>query len=235
MNTHAESTNKRSRFFSVIWAMIDRIVLVAIVAAVFLFLGKKDNDEITVLRDNVLALQTDIESSNENFSAVVPDVHQLKDDVASLKAEYMTALEQVNTLSQKLESGGSLDIIREEIGYNKADFDGLFAQFKTLAAKIESIEKTLAVSSVAKAQTQVKTETVAPRATPPSPPFEVIGVESRGSEYFLAVAPKTARSVAEIKLFREHDTIVGAWVLKNLVMDKAVFSVHGRDVTIAVN
>ncbi len=54
-------------------------------------------------------------------------------------------------------------------------------------------------------------------------------------EYFLAVAPKTARSVAEIKLFREHDTVVGAWVLKNLAMDKAVFSVHGRDVTIAVN
>lgn len=241
MNVSAEVTSKKSPVLLIFFVII---VLLFFGSVLFWFFGKNSaDDEVSTLRNDVLALQTDVESKHEQYGAMMPDVHRLKEDLASLKSEYLTALQQIETLDKELDdiSGNTIELIRQEVGYNKVDFDGLFERVNMLASKIEAIEKTLAVKQktvAAKTQAGSQTETVsaAPaRIAPPSPPFDVIGVESRGSEYFLAVAPKTARSLSEIKLFREHDTVVGAWVLKTLEMDKAIFSVHGRKVTLAIN
>lgn len=66
-----------------------------------------------------------------------------------------------------------------------------------------------------------------------APPFQVIGVESRGSERFLAVAPPGSTRLDEIQLIRPGDT-QQAWRLDSLDGTSAQFMVNGIEQVIVV-
>lgn len=65
------------------------------------------------------------------------------------------------------------------------------------------------------------------------PPFDVVGVELRGGERFLSVAPLKASSVLDVWLLREGDA-VGAWHLQAIEASAAVFRVDGGTQRIAL-
>ncbi|WP_455917968.1 chemotaxis protein [Pseudomonas cerasi] len=62
---------------------------------------------------------------------------------------------------------------------------------------------------------------------PLSPPFSVLGFESRGGERFLAVAPPDSRSLMEIRLLHSGEQF-GAWHLKVLEPNSAIFAVAAQ-------
>lgn len=64
-------------------------------------------------------------------------------------------------------------------------------------------------------------------AKPPAPPFQILGVELRGGERFLAVAPPNASSLNDIRLLRQGEAL-GAWSLQSLEDRAAVFRVGGQ-------
>jgi len=61
----------------------------------------------------------------------------------------------------------------------------------------------------------------------PEPAFSVAGVELRGGERFLSIAPPVATSVRELRLLREGDAIDG-WQLQAIEAHAAVFRVDGQ-------
>ncbi|MGO4799724.1 chemotaxis protein [Pseudomonas sp. W22_MBD1_FP4] len=70
-------------------------------------------------------------------------------------------------------------------------------------------------------------KTARPKPVPLSPPFSVLGVESRGGERFLAVAPHDSSSLIDVRLLHAGEQF-GAWHLKVLEPHSAIFSVAAQ-------
>lgn len=77
--------------------------------------------------------------------------------------------------------------------------------------------------------------TAAPRPRPappvestlPEPPFDVVGVELRGGERYLAISPKGAADLPQVRLLRQGDTEAG-WKLDTIEATGGVFRMDGR-------
>lgn len=66
-----------------------------------------------------------------------------------------------------------------------------------------------------------------PKPAPLPPPFSVLGVESRGGERFLAVAPHNSRALMDVRLLHSGEQL-GAWRLKVLEPNSAIFAVAAQ-------
>ncbi|MGF7244011.1 hypothetical protein ABIC11_004467 [Pseudomonas oryzihabitans] len=81
---------------------------------------------------------------------------------------------------------------------------------------------------------------IARRPEPPKPadappPFTVVGIEYRGGERFLSVAPPGSTQLSELYLVRPGDNVGGTrWRLANLDDRQAQFSVDGSTRTLSV-
>lgn len=103
---------------------------------------------------------------------------------------------------------------------SKPDFDAL----ATRVSSLESIQAHL-----------VQGGTPAPRrkadatssSTPAAPPFRMLGLEMRGGESFLAIAPARALSLAEMSVLRVGDVQEG-WQLEALDTKSATFRFQGQ-------
>ncbi|MDR5904486.1 hypothetical protein [Franzmannia qiaohouensis] len=74
----------------------------------------------------------------------------------------------------------------------------------------------------------------APRpAAPPSPPFQVTGVESRGGRPYVGVSPNGLSSLRDIRLLGVGDRQDG-WELTSIRSTHAVFSRNGRSANIQI-
>ena len=70
---------------------------------------------------------------------------------------------------------------------------------------------------------------------PQPPPFTVIGIEYRGGERFLSVAPPGSTQLSQINLIRPGDGVTGtAWELKSMDGRLAHFEVAGLSRTLTV-
>ncbi|RMR27297.1 hypothetical protein [Pseudomonas syringae group genomosp. 3] len=62
----------------------------------------------------------------------------------------------------------------------------------------------------------------------PPPPFSVVGVEYRGGERFLSVAPPGSTQLSQLNLIRPGDMVAGSnWQLNSLDDSRALFSING--------
>lgn len=78
-----------------------------------------------------------------------------------------------------------------------------------------------------------KPEPAKPIETPP--PFTVVGIDYRGGEGFLSVAPPGSTQLSELYLVRPGDNVGGTrWRLANLDDCQAQFSVDGATRTLSV-
>lgn len=74
-----------------------------------------------------------------------------------------------------------------------------------------------------------------PKPVDSPPPFTVVGIEYRGGERFLSVAPPGSTQLSELYLVRPGDSVGGTrWRLANLDDHKAQFSVDGATRTLSV-
>lgn len=74
-----------------------------------------------------------------------------------------------------------------------------------------------------------------PPSAPQPPPFTVIGIEYRGGERFLSVAPSGSTQLSQINLIRPGDGVTGtSWKLKSMDGRLAHFEVAGLSRTLTV-
>ncbi|RMV85183.1 Methyl-accepting chemotaxis protein, partial [Pseudomonas amygdali pv. sesami] len=60
------------------------------------------------------------------------------------------------------------------------------------------------------------------------PPFSIMGVEYRGGERFLSVAPPGSTQLSQLNLIRPGDMVAGSnWQLNSLDDSRALFSING--------
>ena len=115
-------------------------------------------------------------------------------------------------------------------------------QVMVLKASIEMIDNRL--QELSKPQTTEPLAAVSPPKTiirkkpppaPQPPPFTVIGIEYRGGERFLSVAPSGTTQLSQINLIRPGDGVTGtAWKLKSMDGRLAHFEVAGLSRTLTV-
>ena len=115
-------------------------------------------------------------------------------------------------------------------------------QVMVLKASIEMID--IRLQELSKPQTTEPSAAVSPPKTvirkkpppaPQPPPFTVIGIEYRGGERFLSVAPPGSTQLSQINLIRPGDGVTGtAWKLKSMDGRLAHFEVAGLSRTLTV-
>ncbi len=78
------------------------------------------------------------------------------------------------------------------------------------------------VSATKPVENKARPRTAKPRPTPTTPAFQLLGVESRGGERFLAIQPNGTAGLAAVRLLRLGDA-EGRWQLETLEPRSAVF------------
>ena len=106
------------------------------------------------------------------------------------------------------------------------------ADLTVLRARLEQVEQQLLElksqpSTPPPIPSATKPKKAHPKPVPLSPPFSVLGVESRGGERFLAVAPPDSRSLTDVRLLHSGEQL-GAWHLKVLEPNSAIFAVAAQ-------
>ncbi|RXF63961.1 chemotaxis protein [Pseudomonas syringae] len=177
---------------------------------------------------NTQHLQT-LDTLQHDSSALKDTQEELQYALKDLKQLVDTGEQQANTLDPMLDQWA------QEIQELR---DGLTARatvadLTALRARLEHVEQQLLelrtqpsppppMHSAPKPK-----QTARPKSVPLSPPFSVLGVESRGGERFLAVAPHDSRSLRDVRLLHSGEQL-GAWHLKVLEPHSAIFAVAAQ-------
>jgi len=170
-----------------------------------------------------------LDTLQRDSSALKDAQEKLQYALKDLKQMVDTGEQQANTLDPMLDQWAQ-EI--QELRDGLAD-RATVADLTVLRARLEQVEQQLlelknqpspppSTSSVTKPK-----KTARPKPAPLSPPFSVLGVESRGGERFLAVAPPDSHSLRDVRLLHNGEQL-GAWHLKVLEPNSAIFAVAAQ-------
>ncbi|MFV9650439.1 chemotaxis protein [Pseudomonas citrulli] len=174
---------------------------------------------------NAQRLQT-LDSLQRDSSTLMDAQEKLQYALKDLKQMVDSGEQQANTLDPMLDQWAQeIQELRDGLADRAVEADMI-----ALRARLEHVEQQLLdlkaqpspppqTSSSAKPKKAAR-----PKPAPLSPPFSVLGVEFRGGERFLAVAPPDSRSLKEIQLLHNGEQL-GTWQLKVLEPNAAVFAV----------
>lgn len=140
-------------------------------------------------------------------------------------------LKQIQQITQNMPSAATM-----------SDVVALEAKLETLQVALQEVRKANTAPPPAPTPAKSKStsnprkaETIAKPAEGP-PPFTVIGVEYRGGERFLSVAPPGSTQLSQLNLVRPGDSIAGSnWRLSSLDDTRALFSINGTARTVLLN
>lgn len=175
----------------------------------------------TQYRQTLDTLQLDsnaLKDAQEKLQYTLKDLKQMVD----------SGEQQANTLDPMLDQWAQeIQELRDGLAARAIATD-----VTALRARLEHVEQQLL-----ELKSQPSTPPPTPSATKPkkahhkpvplSPPFSVLGVESRGGERFLAVAPPDSRSLTDVRLLHSGEQL-GAWHLKVLEPNSAIFAVAAQ-------
>ncbi|EGH19905.1 MULTISPECIES: hypothetical protein [Pseudomonas syringae group] len=108
------------------------------------------------------------------------------------------------------------------------------ARIEELQVKLQDLRAVEAASAQVTAAAKPKTPPSSRKSTAQTkvpeapPPFSVVGVEYRGGERFLSVAPPGSTQLSQLNLIRPGDMVAGSnWQLNSLDDSRALFSING--------
>ena len=174
---------------------------------------------------NAQRLQT-LDTLQRDSSTLMDEQEKLQYALKDLKQMVDTGEQQANTLDPMLDQWAQeIQELRDGLADRATEADMI-----ALRARLEHVEQQLL---------DIKTQPPLPPPTPSSakpnkaarakpvplsPPFSMLGVESRGGERFLAVSPPDSRSLTDIRLLHNGEQL-GTWQLKALEPNAAIFTV----------
>ncbi|PUB48287.1 chemotaxis protein [Pseudomonas sp. GV047] len=182
----------------------------------------------------------ELQSTNTQYRQTLDTLQRDSDTLKDTQEEQQYALKD---LKQMVDSGeqqaNTLDPMLDQRAQEIQELrDGLAARataadMTALRARLEHVEQQLLglktqpsppppTSSATKPKKAAR-----PKPAPLSPPFTVLGVESRGGERFLAVIPHDSRALMDVRLLHRGEEF-GAWQLKVLEPNSAIFAVAAQ-------
>jgi type II secretory pathway pseudopilin PulG len=143
-----------------------------------------------------------------------------------LKQRVDAAAQQANPPLQQDQWAHAIQALRDELSTHATATD-----VTVLSTRLTHIEQQLldlkhTPSAPTPATTKPK-KTARSKPTPLLPPFSVLGIERRGGERFLAVAPVASHTLADVRLLRSGEPF-GDWRLKSVETHSAIFAVAAR-------
>ena len=167
-----------------------------------------------------------LDSLQHDSSALKDAQEKLHYALKDLKQMVDTGEQQANTLDPMLDQWAQeLQELRDGLAARATEAD-----LTALRARLEQVEQQLLDLRTkpfppppTPSATKPK-KTARPKPVPLSPPLSVLGVESRGGQRFLAVAPHDSRSLTDVRLLHSGEQL-GAWHLTVLESNSAIFAV----------
>ena len=159
--------------------------------------------------------------SNDDFRS---GQQALSNRIDAVQASAKQATETAQDLSRNAASAGELVML-------KASIETVDNRLQELSKSPEAPPKPKSVARKAPPAPKPSSSAITPKA----PPFTVVGIEYRGGERFLSVAPPGSTQLSQIYLIRPGDAVAGtAWRLNALDGTSARFDVAGTPQTVTV-
>lgn len=138
--------------------------------------------------------------------------------------------ERVNTAQASAKQAADAAQRLADTSASATDLLAIKADLQTVSDSVQALRRTPPKPVVEKPRPVAK-----PIAAPPPapPPFQILGVEYRGGEPFLTIAPPGSTRLSQIYLIRPGDTVAGStWQLRGIDGTSARFDVAGNGRTI---
>lgn len=189
------------------------------------------------------SIQSDLILQQERLQTIETNYNDFKTRMTGLDGRIETvetALTKVQTALLTL--GDELQAAKTQVESYRADVGkvsdeemvALQERVRAMEQKVEQAARQINSARPA-AATPVRRQVARPASPKPvAQPFVVIGVENRGSEQFLAVAPNGSQSLADVRLLRQNDSYGQSWRLKSVAKGQAVFDVGGQEKIVRV-
>ncbi|CZT27115.1 hypothetical protein [Pseudomonas cerasi] len=115
----------------------------------------------------------------------------------------------------------------QEVVVMGARIEELQVKLQDLRA-VEAASAQVTAAAKPKAPVPSRKTTAQAKAAEVPPPFSIVGVEYRGGERFLSVAPPGSTQLSQLNLIRPGDMVAGSnWQLNSLDDSRALFSING--------
>lgn len=180
-------------------------------------------------------------------------IQGINDHLKSLDDQVVESSEQLQNVLARPDfeaAHGALTRQFDELKKNVADLQGagsddeilaLKAQIESIEEGIKALEKRVTAINVQRLSQSSRTApSAAKKSQKPAkpvvltPPFQVIGIEVRGGERFLSIAPQGASRLNQVSLIRPGDT-QQAWRLESIGAATAQFQVNGTQQVVSVH
>ncbi|MCO7054911.1 hypothetical protein [Pseudomonas juntendi] len=169
--------------------------------------------------DPVPALRRDLDALGVTLAALSPQVQALGEHQRQQDTTLATLGKQLDEMSVSLKAIGA-----EPLGPTNADLAALEKRLGNAETAVHALEARPAAPS---AQTQpAASAKQAAKIQTPTPPFTLLGVETRGDVRFVSTLPAGAHAVSTVHLLQPGDSLNG-WQLKTIRRNQAVFQVPG--------
>ncbi|KAA8554072.1 MULTISPECIES: chemotaxis protein [Pseudomonas] len=170
-----------------------------------------------------------LDSLQHDSSALKDAQEKLQYALKDLKQMVDTGEQQANTLDPMLDQWAQeIQGLRDGLAARatQADLTALRARLEHVEQQLPELKTQPSPPPPTSSTTKPK-QKARPKPVPLSPPFSVLGVESRGGERFLAVVPQDSRSLRDVRLLHSGEQL-GAWHLKVLEPNSAIFALAAQ-------
>ncbi|MDC6382016.1 methyl-accepting chemotaxis protein [Pseudomonas graminis] len=195
----------------------------------------------TAGKESLDAIQTKLEQFDERFAAVDQNYLTSNEDFLSGQQALSNRLDalqgEANQVKDRIELLDLSSASAKDVIILKASVDSVAAQLKDLQLRQTNSAnaKPPSPSPSPSHSTQKTASRAKTKKSAPPPPFDVIGLEYRGGQEFLAIAPVGSNQLSQIQLVRPGDGVSGtSWRLRSVDSASASFDVAGVSQTIAL-
>ncbi|KGK25439.1 hypothetical protein [Pseudomonas plecoglossicida] len=169
--------------------------------------------------DPVPALRRDLDALGVILTTLPAQVKALGEHQRQQDATFATLSKQLDRVNASLKS-----IEAVPVGPTKADMAALEQRMGNAETAFHALDARAAAPS---AQTQPAAPAKpAAKAQAPTPPFKLLGIETRGDVRFVSALPAGAHSLSTVHLLQAGDSL-NDWQLKAIRRNQAVFQVPG--------
>lgn len=204
--------------------VLGALCLGAVVLAAVTYNHQQQLTALLVAADNAPAdpaptLRRDLDALGATVAALPPQVNALGEHQRQQDATFATLSKQLDEVSASLKAIEALPQ-----GPTKSDLAALEQRLSNAETAVHAL---VARPTAPFAQPQPAASAIpAAKTQTPTPPFTLLGIETRGEVRFVSAQPAGAHALSTVHLLQPGDSLNG-WQLKTIRRNQAVFDVPG--------
>lgn len=180
------------------------------------------------------ALQSRLSGIDDRLDTVAGKPMVSMDDFRASQQALAMRIDAAQATAAQAQDMARTSASASELVVLKADLESLTGKMQKIAASRATAVVTTKPQAPPKPKTKAAIAKVPPVPSAP-PPFQMVGLEYRGGERFLAIAPSGSTRLSQIYLIRPGEFVSGStWHLKSVNDRTATFDVDGATRTLNI-